>query len=152
MLHELLYCRLQSKGTSISTALRYLNHVVTKPALVFVLSDFEDGDEPSWVREIRATNRRHEVIGLRLMDRREWELPDVGWALVQDAESGEVLEMDTSDPAVRLGWEKSMDEQSRELVATFKMGGVPLLSIRTDEKWPHRLQQFLDHCARRRIA
>ena len=152
MLHELLYCPLQSKGTSISAALRYLNHVVTKPALVFVLSDFEDVDEASWVREIRATNRRHEVIGLRLMDRREWELPDIGWALFQDSETGEIVELDTSDPEVRAGWRDTTEERDRELVATFKTGGVPLLSVRTDEKWPQRLQQFLDHCAGRRIA
>ena len=152
MLHELLYCPLQSRGTSITTALRYLNHVVTKPALVFVLSDFEDADEAAWVREIRATNRRHEVIGLRLMDRREWELPNVGWALLQDSETGEVVEIDTSDPVVQAGWRESTEQRNRELVATFKTGGVPLLSVRTDEKWPQRLQQFLDHCARRRIA
>lgn len=151
LLHELLFSSPLSAGTSITNALRFLNNVQTKPALVFVLSDFDD-TETDWSRELKATNRRHEVIGLRLMDEREWKLPDIGWALLQDAETGEVLEVDTSDPSVRTEWEAAMLRHHQTLIATFRSSRVPLLSLRTDEAWPLRLQQFLDHCARRRIA
>ena len=152
MLYELLFQTPKSSGTSLRQAFRYLNNVVTKPALVFVLSDFDDGSEEAWVREIKATNQRHEVIGLRLMDRREWELPDVGWALVRDGETGDMMELDTSNPAVREGWRLSSEENDGKLVATFRSSQVPLLSLSTEERWPQRLQPFLDHCARRRIA
>lgn len=152
MLHELLFQTPQSSGTSLTNAFRFLNNVVTKPALVFVISDFDDGADEAWVREMKATNQRHEVIGLRLLDRREWELPDVGWALLRDAETGDVMELDTSDPVVRDGWKASCDSQTQKLAATFRASQVPLLSLQTEESWPQRLQPFLDHCARRRIA
>lgn len=152
MLHELLFQTPKSSGTSLTNALRYLNNVVAKPSLVFVISDFDDGAEEAWVREMKATNQRHEVIGLRLVDRREWELPDIGWALLRDAETGDLIELDTSDPAVRDGWRHSSEGNDRKLVATFRSSQVPLLSLSMEESWPQRLQPFLDHCARRRIA
>lgn len=152
MLHELLFQTPQSSRTSLSNAFRFLNHVVTKPALVFVLSDFDDEAEATWVREMKSTHQRHEVIGLRLLDRREWELPNVGWALLRDAETGDLIELDTSNPAVREGWRATFDGQTRKLVATFRAGQVPLLSLSTEESWAQRLQPFLDQCARRRIA
>lgn len=152
LLHELLFCVPSSRGTSLTGAFRYLNNILSRPALVFVLSDFEDGDEAEWVRSLKATNRRHEVVGLRMTDSREWDLPEVGLAFLQDAETGEVLEVDTSDPDVRAGWKAAATERSQELVATFRASQVPLLTVRTDEAWPQRLQKFLDQAARRRIA
>jgi uncharacterized protein (DUF58 family) len=87
-----------------------------------------------------------------MSDRRELELPDVGWVLLQDPETGEVLEVDTSDPRVREGWHKAGQARRDELVATFRSGRIPELEIRTDQPWTQRLQGFLDHAGRRRIA
>ena len=151
LLHELLFTRPQSTGTSLTTAVHFLNNVLTRPALTFVLSDFHDPAD-GWDRALAATNQRHEVIALRLADPRERELPDVGIALLQDSETGEVLEVDTGDPSVRAAWAARAGEHDRELVGPFRRGGIPELTLRTDRPWAHELQRFLDHSARRRIA
>ncbi|MBL9174939.1 MAG: DUF58 domain-containing protein [Verrucomicrobiales bacterium] len=152
LLHELLFTEPRSTGTSITGALNFLNNLLHRPALVFVLSDFQDSAEEAWPRALAATNQRHEVIALRTVDRRELELPDVGLALVQDSETGELLEIDTSDPEIRKGWAAAAESRAKQLVMTFRRGQVPELDIRTDEPWPHRLQKFLDHSAKRRVA
>jgi len=152
LLHELLYTRPQSAGTSLTTALHYLNNLLHRPALVFVLSDFQDPAEASWQRTLAATNQRHEVIALRTVDRRELELPDVGLALVQDAETGELMELDTGNPEVRAAWAAAAAQRGHDLVMTFRRSRVPELDVRTDQPWPHRLQKFLDQSAKRRVA
>jgi len=152
LLHEMLYTEPKSSGTSITTALNFLNNLLHRPALVFVLSDFQDAEEVIWQRALSATNQRHEVIALRTVDSRELELPDVGLALVQDAESGEVIELDTSDPEVRAAWAAAGERRGQDLVATFRRGRVPEMDVRTDQPWPQRLQKFLDYSAKRRVA
>jgi len=152
LLHELLYTQPKASGTSLTTALHFLNNLLHRPALVFVLSDFQDAAADSWQRTLAATNQRHEVIALRTVDHRELELPDVGLALVQDSETGEVMELDTADPAVRAGWASAAEARARELVMTFRRSRVPELDVRTDQPWPHRLQKFLDQSAKRRVA
>ncbi len=152
LLHELLYTRPKSSGTSISTALRFLNNLLHRPALVFLVSDFHDPDELDWQRTLRATNQRHTVVALRPVDRRELELPEVGWALVQDSETGEVLEIDTGDSAVRSAYAARAAEHSANLMMTFRSGRVAALEVRIDQPWPQRLQKFLDQAARRRVA
>ncbi len=152
LLHEMLFTTPKPPGTSIGSGLRFLNNLFRRPTLSFVLSDFHDPDTEGWTRAIKASNQRHELMALRMSDRRELELPDVGWVLLQDPETGEVLEVDTSDPRVREGWHKAGQARRDELVATFRSGRIPELEIRTDQPWTQRLQGFLDHAGRRRIA
>ena len=152
LLHELLFTEPKSRGTSLTVALRFLNNLFHRPALVFVLSDFHDADEETWKRTIKATNQRHEVVALRILDPRELELPNLGLACIRDSETGEVLEIDTSDPVVRRRWTEIAEERHRGLGATFRSGGIPELDVRTDEPWAHRLQKFLDQAAKRRVA
>ncbi len=152
LLHELLFTEPKAGGTSLTPALHFLNNLLHRRALVFVLSDFLDPAGEAWQRALAATNQRHEVIALRTVDQRELELPDVGLALVQDSETGEVIELDTSDPSVRSAWAEAGATRERDLVATFRRGRVPQLDVRTDQPWPQRLQKFLDHSAKRRIA
>jgi uncharacterized protein (DUF58 family) len=152
LLHELLFTTPKGAGTAITPALNFLNNLLHRPALVFILSDFHDTDEASWTRAIKATNQRHEVVALRLVDRRELELPDVGWALIQDAETGEVVEVDTADPEVRDHWHRAAEFRRHQLIATFRQGRIPTLDILTDRPWVQSLQKFLDHAARRRVA
>ena len=117
-----------------------------------MLSDFHDPDTEGWTRAIKASNQRHEMMALRMSDKRELELPDVGWALLQDPETGEVIEIDTSDALVREGWRQAGQAQRDRLIATFRSGRIPELEVRTDAPWTQRLQGFLDQAARRRIA
>jgi len=152
LLHELLFTTPKHSGTSISAGSRFLNNLFRRPTLSFVVSDFHDPDTDGWTRAIKASNQRHEMMALRMSDRRELELPDVGWVLLQDPETGEVLEVDTGDPLVRDGWRESGQARRDQLLATFRSGRIPELEVRTDQPWTQRLQGFLDHAARRRIA
>ena len=155
LLHELLYTEPKSSGTSLNSALNFLNNLFHRPALVFVLSDFHDHDEAAWKRALKASNQRHEMIALRTVDQREMDLPDVGHALVQDAETGEVIELDTSDPEVRAAYAAAGAARSDELKVFCRLSGVPEMEVRTDDArdpWPQRLQKFLDQAAKRRVA
>lgn len=152
LLHEMLFTTPKHPGTSVGAALRFLNNLFSRPTLSFVLSDFHDPDTEGWTRAIKASNQRHEMIALRVTDQRELELPDLGWVLLQDPETGEVLEVDTADPRVREGWRQAGQTRRDQLIATFRSGRIPEMEIRTDEPWTQRLQGFLDHAARRRVA
>lgn len=155
LLHELLFTEPKSAGTSLNTALNFLNNLLHRPALVFVLSDFHDHDEAAWRRALKASNQRHEMIALRTVDQRELELPDVGLALVQDAETGEVIELDTHDPEIRAAYAAAGEQRLADLRVFCRLSGVPELDIRTDTReaaWPQRLQKFLDQAAKRRVA
>jgi len=152
LLHEMLFTTPAGTGTDIAAALRFLNNLYRRPTLSFVMSDFHDPDTAGWTRAIKASNQRHELMALRWSDRRELELPDVGWVLLQDAETGEVLEVDSGDPRVREGWREAGEARRSELVATFRSGRIPELEVCTDAPWTQRLQGFLDQAARRRIA
>lgn len=155
LLHELLFTEPKAAGTSLNAALNFLNNILHRPALVFVLSDFHDHDEAAWQRALKASNQRHEMIALRTVDQRELELPDVGLALVQDAETGEVIELDTGDPEVRAAYAAAGEARLAELKLFCRLSGVPALDIRTDTReaaWPQRLQKFLDQAAKRRVA
>lgn len=152
LLHELLYSEIKSRGTSLTAPLNFLNNLFHRPALVFVISDFHDADEARWTKALKATNQRHEVVALRLLDPREMELPDVGVVLVQDAETGEVRELDTGDPAVRTGYARAAEARASQFRSVCRTGGIPDLTVRMDEAWPQRVQRFLDTAARRRVA
>ena len=95
------------------------------------LSDFISA--PGWERPLNLLNRRHEVIAIRLWDPRETILPDIGPMLMQDAETGEQLYVDTHDGNFRRRFEEAAAERERGLAATFTRAGVEGLAISTSE-------------------
>jgi uncharacterized protein (DUF58 family) len=95
---EILNARPQHTGTDVGAALDYLASVTRRRAVAFVVSDFI---ADHYERALRIASRRHDLIPIQVTDPREQELADVGIALVEDLETGEVLEVDTSDPRVR---------------------------------------------------
>ena len=152
LLHELLFSEIKSHGTALTAPLNFLNNLLHRPALVFVISDFLDANEAQWTRAIKATNQRHEVLALRLQDPRELELPNVGVVLVRDAETGDICEVDTGDERVRNAYATAAAQRATEFQSVCRLGGIPDLTVRMDEAWPQRLQRFLDLAARRRVA
>ncbi|MAU02113.1 MAG: DUF58 domain-containing protein [Anaerolineaceae bacterium] len=100
-------------------------------SLVFVISDFIS--EPGWERPLNLLNRRHELVGIRLWDPRETELPDAGMIVVEDAETGEQLLVDTGHPGFRRRFLEAADRREAELKTTLKRAGVDLFGISTEE-------------------
>ena len=98
--HELLRPAADSSGsTDLARLIEAGASVARRRSLVFVVSDFIS--EPGWERAMRRLTERHEVIAIRLVDPRELDLPDAGWIVVEDVETGELLSVDTSDPEFR---------------------------------------------------
>jgi len=115
-------------------------HAIRRRSLVFVVSDFIC--TPGWEKLLTLLNQRHEVLGVRLWDRNELELPNVGPVIVQDAETGEQLYVDTSDRHFRKRFEQAGRQREAMLKAAFKHAGVDLLSLSTEDDLVQAIVRF----------
>jgi len=104
---------------------------ITRRSLVFVVSDFIS--EPGWERPLALLARRHEVLAVRLVDPRERSLPDVGPLVLEDAETGEQLHVDTRDPGFRKRFAEATAKREADLARAFKRAGVDVLTVSTEE-------------------
>ncbi len=100
-------------------------------SLVFIVSDFIS--TPGWDRPLNLLVRHHEVIAVRLHDPRETALPDAGPILLQDAETGEQLYVDTGDAAFRRRFEAAARRREADMQASFRRAGVDALALSTDD-------------------
>jgi uncharacterized protein (DUF58 family) len=100
-------------------------------SLVFVISDFIS--EPGWERQLSLLNQRHELIGIRLWDPREVELPNAGLIVVEDAETGEQIHVDTSNSHFRQRFFEAAERREATLKKSLERAGVDLYSISTEE-------------------
>lgn len=117
--------------TDLSQLLQAGLNSLKRRSLVFVISDFIS--EPGWERPLNLLNRRHELVGIRLWDAREVALPDVGMIVVEDAETGEQLLVDTGHPEFRRRFQAAASQREATLKASLKRAGVDLFSIATEE-------------------
>jgi uncharacterized protein (DUF58 family) len=149
LIRDMLYHEVRGQGTSIRNALRFLNHVVHRPTIVFLISDFLDD---GYQRLLKAANQRHDVIAVKLVDPRELTLPDVGRALLQDAETGEVMEVDTSDPELRAAYEQAARRREEALLDFFRKSKIASLDLRTDQPYYRPLRVFFEQHSRSKVA
>jgi hypothetical protein len=136
-------------------ALDAVNQVLHRRAVVFLISDFEAQGDPALMRAglrraMRQTNRRHDLIAVQIEDPRESELPDVGIVALEDAESGEIVEVDTGNAAVRQRFAAEATLRKRRLLADFRAEGVDSLQLRTDSPYLPALQRLFKSRAQRR--
>jgi uncharacterized protein (DUF58 family) len=117
--------------TDLTPLLEAGQHSIKGRSLVFVISDFISA--PGWERPLNLLTQRHEVMAVRLFDRREVELPDVGPLIMEDAETGEQLYVDTHDKAFRARFRDAADRREATLRDAFKRSGVDVVSLSTDE-------------------
>jgi uncharacterized protein (DUF58 family) len=101
VIREILAFQPKGRGTNLKAALDYLNHVQSRRAVTFVLSDFQVQDEETVRKKLRVASKRHDVVALSLRDPREEELPAVGLVELRDAETDERAVVDTFDRKVR---------------------------------------------------
>ena len=111
VLRELLYFRPEDRRTDIRTALDYLNRVVRRRSVVFLVSDFLS---PNYEKALRIANRKHDVVAIQVVDPRETELPEVGYIELEDAETGEITLLDTGREEVRAVFARRADEIMQE--------------------------------------
>jgi uncharacterized protein (DUF58 family) len=145
--------------TDLSQALDFVNDVMKRRAIVFLLSDFqfgriqtdaENGQALAGLRKsMRQTNRRHDLVALPIHDPREEELPDLGIIAIEDAETGELIELDTRNPGVRQRFAEISRERSEELRRAFNAEGVDSLRLSTGQPYVAELMSFFKNRSRR---
>jgi uncharacterized protein (DUF58 family) len=155
VVRDILYHTPEGRGTDSVKVLDVANHVLHRRAIVFLISDFQSPGDPDSVRAglrraMRQTGRRHDLIAVQVADPRERELPNVGVLALEDAETGEIIELDTADPKVRKRFLDLALERSRRLVTDFRAEGVDTLELKTDAPYMAALQRFFKTRERRR--
>jgi uncharacterized protein (DUF58 family) len=130
------------EGTRLGDLLKAADGIVRRRSLVFVVSDFIS--EPGWAEALGRLTRRHEVVAVRVVDPAEMALPDVGLVTVEDAETGEQLFIDASDPAFRARYAAEAERQEAELIAQLGKSGADILELATDEDLLEVLLRFVD--------
>jgi len=151
IVRELLMIKPRRRGTNISRALVFLNHVLHRRAMVFLMTDFlhsfgaaTRGTDRDVVAELGLTNTRHDVVCLHLHDPRESELPEAGLVTVEDAETGEMLELDSTAKSVRERFARVNAERLAELDRALIRTGVDTLRLPTTEPFAPVLQRFFE--------
>ncbi len=132
LIRELIEFEPQNKTTNVSESLRYLTNAIKKRSIAFVISDFISSD---FEESLKIVNRKHDVVGLRIYDRREAELIPMGLIQVKDAETGSLMWTDTSSRMVREKYAKWWNDRQNELTEIFKKSRVDNVFIRTDEDY-----------------
>jgi uncharacterized protein (DUF58 family) len=149
LIREMLYFSPQGRGTDLSGALDYMNKVVTRRAVVFVISDFLTGD---FSRPLTVSAKRHDMVAITVVDPAEEVLPDVGVILLEDPETGEQIEVDTSRRAITGNYARLAEERFKALGTLFGSRGVDMVPLRTDEDCLPVLRNFFDRRGRRIAA
>jgi len=125
-------------ATRTDEALRYLNRVLKRKAVVFLISDFFQVDE----RLLAVTAKRHDLIALQVKDPREESLPDAGLLEFRDAETSETLCLDTSSRAVRTRFGEESRARQRNIDTLFSRHGIDHIILRTDRSFVIPLLHF----------
>jgi uncharacterized protein (DUF58 family) len=134
--------------TNLAGLIRAGAGVARRRSLIFIISDFIS--EPGWERAMLELTERHEVIAIRLVDPRELELPDAGIIVVEDAETGELLSVDTSDPEFRRRFHEVAAAREDDLHATAKRAGIPLYEVSTEDDLVRALVRIVESRQRQR--
>ncbi len=139
IIRELLSMEPKGKGTAVHKALRYFNNSTKQKSIAFILSDFIDAN---YEDALRIAGKKHDVIGIKLYDTMDIQLPDAGLLQVQDAETGQTKWVDSSNSFVRYSYEQEFFRVTEYSTQTFKKAGCDLLHVKTGDDYVRVLQRF----------
>ena len=139
LIRELLAMEPIKAPTDISRALEFLGRVQRRKCVLFLMSDFLG---PDCSRALSIANQRHDVVAVTLADPRESTLPNVGFLTLRDAETDELLELDTRHPRVRALFAAAAADREEKLTGSLRKANVDRLTIRTDQPYAQSLQRF----------
>lgn len=126
--------------TDLNALLQTAFNSIKRRSLVFVVSDFISAE--GWERPLTLLSQRHEVLAVRLWDRREIELPDIGVVVLEDAETGEQLYVDTHDRKFRVRFKTAAEQRQAALDSAFRHAGVDVLSLSTEDDLVRSIVSF----------
>ena len=147
VIRELLYFQPQGKRTSITSALDYLDRVLHRRSVVFLISDFIDED---YERPLQLMRRRHDMVAVSIFDPRERALPDVGFINLQDAETGEQFLVDSSRREVRAYFAQQQEREDQQRRALFRRNGIDEVPIDITKSYVDPLVRLFHERVRRR--
>ena len=146
LLRSLLSHKTKSKKTNIETSLLQLHHVLGQHSVIFIISDYLS---PSFLRPLKFLKNRHDVVLINLADIRESELPDIGYTMLEDMESGEQLLVNTSDQNFRDAFTKNSLENSHKIKNDITKIKVEMVNVSEQIPFDKALRQFFDQRMRR---
>ena len=159
ILREVLFRPTAGNSTNHSEAVRVINQVTRRRAVIFLLSDFiisqkfanEEGSGLSvLIHQLSYTRLKHDLICGRVIDPKERELPDVGLIEIEDPESGEILTIDSSDPQIRQGYKNSFTDSEKAFSKELLKRGIDGFSFSTDGDFSNELHALFRMREKRR--
>ncbi|HXB32611.1 MAG TPA: DUF58 domain-containing protein [Puia sp.] len=139
IVRRLLTIEPKRRGTNLSEAIRFFNHAARQKAIVFLLSDFLDANFDD---ALKVAGKKHDLIGIKVYDRMDMQLPQIGMIEAEDSETGGRYWVDTDDYLVRTNYQQYFFEQTEQCKSIFQKAGCDLLHLRTDEDYVKILQRF----------
>ena len=136
IIRELIELKPKSKGTNIAEALKFMRNVMKKKAIVFVLSDFIADD---YKQTLKIAANKHDVTGIRIYDKSEETIPNLGIVQMQDQESGELMLVDTTSKKVRQNYNKFYNDKVSYYKDSFAKSGAGTIDCRVDESYVKKL-------------
>jgi uncharacterized protein (DUF58 family) len=139
IVRELLTTTPKRKGTKLSEAIRFFNNSVRQKSICFILSDFLD---ETFDEALKVASKKHDVTGVKVYDKMDMHLPSAGLLEVEDAETGKIQWVDSSDFLVQKNYQQRFFEATEFCKTIFLKAGSDLLHIRTDEDYVKVLKKF----------
>ena len=142
IIRELIEFKPKSKKTNIGTALKFLSSVIKKRAIVFMLSDFMDDD---YEKTLKITGKKHDLTGIRIYDKYDEEIPNLGMVPMLEAETSRVQLVNTAAKSVRMRYKANATQIREYYINMFKKSGAGTINIRVDESYVKKLLGYFKH-------
>ncbi len=149
LIREMLFFEPKGRGTELGFAVDYLNHVISRKSVVFLISDFLAGD---FEKTLTVAAKRHDLVAMPVVDPGESQLPDVGIVTFEDPETGEQIDINTSSRAVRQELARLNEERLRDLEKLLRSRRIDSVRLSTDEDYLVALRNFFEARERRQAA
>jgi uncharacterized protein (DUF58 family) len=145
IIRELIEFKPKSKKTDLSAALKFLSSVMKKRAIVFMLSDFMDDD---YEKTLKIAAKKHDLTGIRVYDKHDDEIPNLGMVQMLDAESGSIQLVNTASKSTRINYKENALRLTDYYINTFKRSGAGTINTRVDEGYVKKLLGYFKHKGR----
>lgn len=136
IIRDLIEFKPKTKKTNINEALKFLSSVTKKKAIVFLLSDFIDDN---YQKTLKIVANRHDITGIRVFDKRDEEMPNIGMVSVIDAETGKKYLVNTNSKSVRTQYKANALQLKNEFLSSFKKSGAGTINMQIDESYVKKL-------------